>query len=60
MRLYLVWAFIAVVFGVAGFLGLVGGIVGFVLWGVAVVFLVLAMIAFRRRSVRADPQSPRR
>jgi hypothetical protein len=49
MRPYLFLTAIAIFFGLAGFFGLGAGIVGFILWGVAVLFGVFALIAFFTR-----------
>lgn len=46
MRLYLVFLGLGFLFAIAGFLGLVGGIVGIILWAFAAVFFLLGFLAF--------------
>jgi uncharacterized membrane protein len=46
MRPYLFLTAIAIFFGLAGFFGLGASVVGFILWGLAVLFGIFAVIAF--------------
>lgn len=50
MRPYNIFFGLTLLFGLGGFLGLAGGIVGIVLWVISAVFLVLGIVSFVLRA----------
>jgi uncharacterized membrane protein len=50
VRPYNIFFGLTLLFGLAGFLGLAGGIIGIILWVFSAIFLVLGIIAFVTRA----------